>query len=164
MDPPPSTSSNSSLCRMLGTVITVQVAHRQLLLDVLNELHALWADLVDARGSTRQAPPFDESWFPFGNLSQKGGDCRLYLRVFYMYSVYFGFDVFLFIWVVYVTGETLCLSVFMFLISHIVHWLLIYIMRLFMVFVFYFMFCEIKKFNLSYLYFPHMCLCVCWVF
>ena len=41
MDPPPSTSGDSSLCRMLGTVITVQVAHRQLLLDVLNELHAL---------------------------------------------------------------------------------------------------------------------------
>ena len=30
------------------------------------------------------------------------GDCRLYLGVFDMYSVYFGFDVFLFIWVVYV--------------------------------------------------------------
>ena len=33
----------------------------------------------------------------------------MYLGVFDMYSIYFGFDVFLFIWVVYVTGETLCL-------------------------------------------------------
>ena len=33
------------------------------------------------------------------------GDCRLYLGVFDMYSVYFGFDVFLFIWVVYVRGR-----------------------------------------------------------
>ena len=42
--------------------------------------------------------------------------------------------------------------------------ILIYIMRLFMVYVFYFMFCEIKKFILVYLYFPHMRLCVCLVF
>ena len=112
----------------------------------------LHANLEHATGSTPQAPPSDESWLPFGNSSQKGGDCRLYLGVFYMYSIYFGFDVFLFIWVEYVTGETLCLCVFMFLVSHMVHWLLNYIMRLFMVFVFYFMFCEIKKFNLFYLY------------
>ena len=42
--------------------------------------------------------------------------------------------------------------------------ILTYIMRLFMVYVFYFMFCEIKKFILVYLYFPHMRLCVCLVF
>ena len=41
MDPPPSTSSDSSLRAMLDTVMTVQAAHEQLLLDVLNELHAL---------------------------------------------------------------------------------------------------------------------------
>ena len=34
-----------------------------------------------------------------------GGVCRLYLGVFDMYFVYFGFDVFLFIWVVYVRGR-----------------------------------------------------------
>ena len=34
-----------------------------------------------------------------------GGVCRLYLGVFDMYYVYFGFDVFLFIWVVYVRGR-----------------------------------------------------------
>ena len=37
MDPPPSTSSTSSLCAMLDIVMTIQVAHGQLLLDVLNE-------------------------------------------------------------------------------------------------------------------------------
>ena len=41
VDPPPSTSSYSSLRAMLDTVITVQATHGQLLLDVLNELHAL---------------------------------------------------------------------------------------------------------------------------
>ena len=41
VDPPPSTSGDSSLQSMLDTVMIVQTAHRQLLLDVLNELHAL---------------------------------------------------------------------------------------------------------------------------
>ena len=61
LDPPSSTSSDSSLHAMLDTIMTVQAAHGQLLLDVLNELHALRADLVDARGSAPPAPPFDES-------------------------------------------------------------------------------------------------------
>ena len=34
--------------------------------------------------------------------------------------------------------------VLLFLVSHMIHWLLIYIMMLFMIYVFYFMFCEIK--------------------
>ena len=42
--------------------------------------------------------------------------------------------------------------------------ILIYIMRLFIVYVFYFMFCEIKKFIMFYFYFPHMRLCVSIVF
>ena len=41
MDPPPSTSSDFSLRAMLDTIMTVQAAHEQLLLDMLNELHAL---------------------------------------------------------------------------------------------------------------------------
>ena len=61
VDPPPSTSSDSSLCVMLDTVITVQAVHGQILLDVLNKLHALQVDLADVRGSTPPAPPFDES-------------------------------------------------------------------------------------------------------
>jgi len=35
--------------------------HGQLLLDVLNEVAALRANLADARGSTPLAPPSDES-------------------------------------------------------------------------------------------------------
>ena len=49
---------------------------------------------------------------------------------------------------------------FLFLVSHVLHWLLIYIMRLFMIYVFYFLFCEIKNLFLFYLYFPQIRLCV----
>ena len=51
----------------------------------------------------------------------------------------FSFDVFIFLWVLYVRGETL-FFLFLFLVSHVLHWLLIYIMRLFTIYVFYFMF------------------------
>ena len=34
-DPPPSTSNNSSIRRMLDTIMTVQAAHGQLLVDIL---------------------------------------------------------------------------------------------------------------------------------
>ena len=61
MDPPLSTSSDSSLRNMLDTVMTIQAKHGQLLLDALNELHALRANLANDRGSTPQGPPFDES-------------------------------------------------------------------------------------------------------
>ena len=60
-DPPPSTSSTSSLHAMLDTVITVQEMQGQILLDVLNEVAALRVDLADARGSIPPTPPFDES-------------------------------------------------------------------------------------------------------
>ena len=61
MDPPPSTSNDSSLHAMLDTVLTIQSAHGQLLLDVLNEVTALQAELAVARGSTPPAPPSNES-------------------------------------------------------------------------------------------------------
>ena len=41
VDPPPSSSSDSSIRSMLDIVMTIHVAHGQLLLDVLSELHAL---------------------------------------------------------------------------------------------------------------------------
>ena len=41
VDPPPSSLSDSSLWSMLDIVMTIQVAHGQILLDVLNELQAL---------------------------------------------------------------------------------------------------------------------------
>ena len=61
VDHPPSTSSASSLRAMLDTIMTVQVALGQLLLDVLNKVVALQADLANARGSARSAPPSNES-------------------------------------------------------------------------------------------------------
>jgi len=61
VDPPPSTSSSSSMCTMLETCLTVQVAHGQILLDLLNEVAALQANLVDARGASSPTPPSDES-------------------------------------------------------------------------------------------------------
>ena len=61
VDPPPSTSSSSSMRTMLDMVLTVHVAHGQLLLDLLNEVAALQTDLANARGSTPPAPPSDES-------------------------------------------------------------------------------------------------------
>ena len=47
--PPPSTSDDSNIRRMLKTVMTVQVAHGQILADMLNELRALQADLKHLR-------------------------------------------------------------------------------------------------------------------
>ena len=46
---------------MLDTVLTVQAAHGQHLLDVLNEVTALRAELAIAKGSTPPAPPSNES-------------------------------------------------------------------------------------------------------
>ena len=49
--PPPSTSDDSSIHRMLDTVITVQVAHGQLLVDVLIKHQALQVDFASIRWS-----------------------------------------------------------------------------------------------------------------
>ena len=57
--PPPSTSDDLSIHRMLDTVMTVQAAHAQLLMDVLTELHALHVDLLSFRQSP-PPPPFDD--------------------------------------------------------------------------------------------------------
>ena len=46
---------------MLDTVLTIQLVHGQLLLDVLIEVVALRVDLVVARGSSPPTPPSDES-------------------------------------------------------------------------------------------------------
>ena len=60
VEPPASSSSDSSIRSMLDIVMTVQAAHGQLFLDVLIELQALRADLASTRGSTPQPPPFDD--------------------------------------------------------------------------------------------------------
>ena len=57
--PSPSTSDDSNIRRMLETVMTIQAAHGQILVDMLNELRALRADLEHLRRSPRP-PPFDD--------------------------------------------------------------------------------------------------------
>ena len=59
MDPPPSTSSSLSMRTMLETCLTIQAAHGQILLDLLNEVAALRVDLADARCASPSAPPSD---------------------------------------------------------------------------------------------------------
>ena len=56
---PPSTSDDSDIRRMLETIMTVQAAHGQLLVDVLAELQSLRADLASIRRSP-PPPPFDD--------------------------------------------------------------------------------------------------------
>ena len=51
--PLPSTSDDSDIRRMLETIMTVQAAHGQFLVDMLDELRALRADLKHFR----QSPP-----------------------------------------------------------------------------------------------------------
>ena len=43
------------------------------MLDLLNEVAALQANSVDAKGAFPLDPPSDKSWLPFGNTSQKRG-------------------------------------------------------------------------------------------
>ena len=57
--PPPSTLDDFDICRTLKTVMTIQAAHGQLLMDVLTELQPLRADLVSIRRSP-PPPPFDD--------------------------------------------------------------------------------------------------------
>ena len=98
---------------------------------------------------------------------------RLYLgawawRILFWFLMYlfFSFDVFI-IYGLYMLGRDTVFYVsfyfLLFLVSHMIHWLLIYIMRLFMVYVLFYVLWN-QKFILFYLYFPHMRLCVCWVF
>ena len=51
--PPPTTSDDSDIRRTLDHVLTVQAAQGQILLDVLDEIHALRTELTQFR-----PPPF----------------------------------------------------------------------------------------------------------
>ena len=51
--PPPTASDDSDIRRTLDHVLTVQAAHGQILVDVLDEIHALHAELAQFR-----LPPF----------------------------------------------------------------------------------------------------------
>ena len=51
--PPPTASDDSDICRTLDHVLTVQATHGQILVDMLDEIHALRAELAQFR-----PPPF----------------------------------------------------------------------------------------------------------
>ena len=57
--PPPSTSDDSSIRRMLDTIMTVQVTYGKLLMDMLTELQDLRVDLASFKWSP-PPPPFDD--------------------------------------------------------------------------------------------------------
>ena len=57
--PPPPTSDDSDIQRILETVMTVQAAHGHILVDMLNELRDLRAGLEHLRRSP-PPPPFDD--------------------------------------------------------------------------------------------------------
>jgi len=59
--PPPSTSDIFNIRRTLETVMTVQAAHSQLLVDMLDEIRALRANLEHLRRSP-SPPPFDDGF------------------------------------------------------------------------------------------------------
>ena len=59
--PPPTTSDDSDIRRTLDYVLIVQVAQRQILVDVLDEIRGLRADLARFRSSS-SPPPFDDGF------------------------------------------------------------------------------------------------------
>ena len=59
--PPPTTSDDSDIRRMLDHVLTIQVAQGQILVDVLDEIRGLRADLARFQSSS-SPPPFDDGF------------------------------------------------------------------------------------------------------
>ena len=59
--PPPNTSDDSDIRRTLDHVLTIQAAHGQILVDVLNEIHGLHAELAQFQRSS-SPPPFDDGF------------------------------------------------------------------------------------------------------
>ena len=59
--PPPTTSDDSDIQRTLDHVLTVQVAHGQVLVDILDEIGGLRADLARFWSSSTP-PPFDDGF------------------------------------------------------------------------------------------------------
>ena len=56
--PPPTTSDDSDIRRTLDHVLTVQAAHGQILVDMLDEIRGLCAELAQFLRSS-PPPPFD---------------------------------------------------------------------------------------------------------
>ena len=59
--PPPTTSDDSDIRRTLDHVLTAQVAQGQVLVDILDEIRGLRADLAWFRSSS-SPPPFDDGF------------------------------------------------------------------------------------------------------
>ena len=59
--PPPTTSDDSDIRRTLDHVLTVQAAQGQILVDILDEIRGLRADLARFRNSS-SLPPFDDGF------------------------------------------------------------------------------------------------------
>ena len=59
--PPPTTSDDSDIRHMLDHDLTIQVAQGQILVDVLDEIRGLRADLARLRSSS-SPPPFDDGF------------------------------------------------------------------------------------------------------
>ena len=59
--PPPTTSDDSDIRRPLDHVLTVQAAQGQILVDILDEIRGLQADLARFRSSS-SPPPFDDKF------------------------------------------------------------------------------------------------------
>ena len=57
--PPPTTSDDSDIRHTLDHVLTVQAAQRQILVDILDEIRGLQADLARFQSSSLP-PPFDD--------------------------------------------------------------------------------------------------------
>ena len=59
--PPLTTSDDSDIRRTLDHVLTIQAAHGQILVDVLDEIRGLCAELAQFRQSS-PPPPFDDGF------------------------------------------------------------------------------------------------------
>ena len=59
--PPPTTSDDSDIRRTLDHILTVQAAQGQILVDVLNEIRGLRADLAQFQSSS-SPPPFEDGF------------------------------------------------------------------------------------------------------
>ena len=59
--PPPTTSDDSDIRRTLDHVLTVQAAHGQILVDMLDEIRGLRAELAQFHRSS-PPPPFDDGF------------------------------------------------------------------------------------------------------
>ena len=59
--PPPTTSDDSDIRRTLNHILTVQAAQGQVLVDFMDEIRGLRADLARFRSSS-SPPPFDDGF------------------------------------------------------------------------------------------------------